>query len=171
MKRELMLLRHGKSDWSSMVDDLHRPLKQRGRKAAARIGAWLRQQKKIPEQIIASPAARAQETARIVARELGIAEKMIRTEPAIYETHWSDLLRTVRGLPKKKNRIMLVGHNTSMEELLLYLADGRVRPAANGKIMPTATLALFSFQGPWKALGPDSVCATAVIRPRELADL
>jgi len=129
MKRELLLLRHGKSDWSQPVADQYRPLNQRGRKAAGRIGAWQRLQNKVPDLIVSSPAVRALETARIVAGELGIAEKMIRVEPVIYEAHWRDLLATVRSLPRKRKRIMLVGHNTSMEELLLYLADGRVRTA------------------------------------------
>jgi phosphohistidine phosphatase len=170
MKRELLLLRHGKSDWGQPVDDQHRPLKERGKRAAERIGVWLRRQEKRPEMIISSPAVRAQETARLVAGQLGIAERMIQVEPAIYEAHWRDLLTTVRSLPRKRKRIMLVGHNTSMEELLLYLADGRVRPAANGKIMPTATLGLFLFQGSWKKLSPERVADMTVIRPRELTD-
>ena len=29
MTRELLLLRHGKSDWGTGVDDFHRPLKDR----------------------------------------------------------------------------------------------------------------------------------------------
>jgi len=168
MKRELLLLRHGKSDWDQPVDDQRRPLKKRGRKAAARIGTWIREQNKIPDLVISSPAVRALETARIVAGEVGIPETMIQLDPAIYEAHWSDLLARVRTLPKKRKRIMLVGHNTSMEELLLYLADGRAQPAANGKIMPTATLGLFCFQGSWRNLAPEQVDAVTVIRPREL---
>ena len=168
MKRELLLLRHGKSDWSQPVDDLHRPLKQRGRRAASKIGKWLQQQAMIPEVIIASPAVRAVETARIVVDELGRTNNMIQVEPAIYEAHWRELLNTIRNLSKTQKRVMLVGHNTSMEEVLLYLAADSVRPAANGKFMPTATLALFSFTGPWKKLRPEVVRTTTLIRPREL---
>ena len=38
MTRELLLLRHGKSDWSVGVDDFYRPLKDRGKRAAQRVG-------------------------------------------------------------------------------------------------------------------------------------
>jgi phosphohistidine phosphatase len=169
MKRQLLLLRHGKSDWSHPVDDLHRPLKKRGRKAAARMGQWMRRQGIVPERIISSPAVRALDTARIVAGELGLSEEMIAVEPEIYEAHWRELLTIVQGLPKKRKRVMLVGHNTSMEDLLLSLAAGRVAPAANGKLMPTAALALFLFTGGWKGLKPGRIREARVIRPRELA--
>ena len=168
MKRELLLLRHGKSDWSHPVDDLHRPLKKRGREAAAQIGRWMRQQGIVPEQIISSPAVRALETTRIVAGKLGLPEEMIAVEPEIYEAHWRELLTIVRGLPKKRKRVMLVGHNTSMEELLLYLASGALRPGINGKLFPTAALARFVFQGSWSSLQPQQVFKCELIRPREL---
>ena len=41
MARELLLLRHGKSDWSEQVEDFKRPLKDRGKRGAQRIGVWL----------------------------------------------------------------------------------------------------------------------------------
>ena len=55
MTRELLLFRHGKSDWSTGVDDYHRPLKDRGKRGAQRIGVWLAQQKMIPDLIVTSP--------------------------------------------------------------------------------------------------------------------
>ena len=43
MKRKLLLiLRHGKSDWSTGLEDFHRPLIGRGRKGARKMGAWIR---------------------------------------------------------------------------------------------------------------------------------
>ena len=56
---ELLLLRHGKSDWSAGTDDLHRPLKNRGKRGAQRIGTWMWQQDLVPDHIISSPATRA----------------------------------------------------------------------------------------------------------------
>ncbi len=36
MLRELLILRHGKSDWSGDKDDFNRPLEDRGKRAAQR---------------------------------------------------------------------------------------------------------------------------------------
>ena len=40
MSRELLLLRHGKSDWDTETDDFNRPLKDRGKRGAQRVGAY-----------------------------------------------------------------------------------------------------------------------------------
>ena len=56
--RMLLLLRHGKSDWSSNVDDRERPLAKRGRKAAQAIGRFLTEAGEAPDAVVASPARR-----------------------------------------------------------------------------------------------------------------
>ena len=64
MSRELMLLRHGKSDWTEQLDDFDRPLKDRGKRGAQRMGVWLIQQELLPDHVVSSPAERAIVTAQ-----------------------------------------------------------------------------------------------------------
>ena len=66
-KRELILMRHGKSDWSKPLSDYKRPIKKRGYREAESIGRWLKEQGLLPDLIISSPAVRARETAQTVA--------------------------------------------------------------------------------------------------------
>ncbi len=169
MKRELLILRHGKSDWSKPVDDFHRPLKKRGRKSAVRMGAWMDGQGIVPEIILSSPAVRARETARLAAEGMHIAAEVIEN-PAIYEGGLDELLQIVRSLPKYVGRVLLVGHNTGIEEFVFYLAGGRVAIPANGKLMPTAALARFVVSGAWKKFGPDRAELVEIVRPRQLAE-
>lgn len=68
MPRELLLLRHGKSDWDTDTDDFNRPLKDRGKRGAQRVGVWLLRQGLLPDLVIASPAERALVTAENAAR-------------------------------------------------------------------------------------------------------
>ena len=63
MTRELLILRHGKSDWEAGTDDFHRPLKDRGKRGAQRVGVWLLQQGLLPDHVVSSPAERAIVTA------------------------------------------------------------------------------------------------------------
>ena len=51
-KRELLILRHGKSDWDTGDTDFRRPLKNRGKRAAQRMGVWLWQQELRPDLVI-----------------------------------------------------------------------------------------------------------------------
>ena len=48
MTRELLILRHGKSDWSTGEDDFDRPLVDRGKRGAQRMGVWLATNNMIP---------------------------------------------------------------------------------------------------------------------------
>ena len=71
MKHVLILLRHGKSDWSEPVSDFQRPIKPRGFREASKVGAWLKEQDILPQLIVSSPARRARETAETVAAAIG----------------------------------------------------------------------------------------------------
>jgi len=63
MTKQLMLLRHGKSDWSADYQlDLDRPLAKRGKKAARAVGMFLDKTGQTPELILQSPARRASQT-------------------------------------------------------------------------------------------------------------
>ncbi|HBJ28222.1 histidine phosphatase family protein, partial [Cobetia sp.] len=72
MRRELLLMRHGKSDWSVAADDFHRPLKERGKRGAQRMGAWLAQEALVPDAILSSPALRARATAEKCVKSMGL---------------------------------------------------------------------------------------------------
>ena len=81
---ELLLLRHGKSDWSTNTIDFDRPLKKRGKRNAKQIGMWLLDNDLIPDLIISSPANRAISTAKIVAEILLLSDDSIKTNDRVY---------------------------------------------------------------------------------------
>ncbi len=169
MKRELLILRHGKSDWSKPVDDFHRPLKKRGRKNAKQMGAWMRAQGIIPDIIFSSPAVRAGETARLAGQAMHLVAASIVDEPSIYEGGSNELLQVVQALPKTAGRVLLVGHNSGIDDLILFLAGGIVAVPSDGKLMPTAALARFAIFGAWGKLAPNRAKFIEIVRPRLLA--
>ncbi|MCK5356130.1 MAG: histidine phosphatase family protein, partial [Methyloprofundus sp.] len=111
MNRELLLLRHGKSDWNVDTSDFYRPLNQRGKCNAQQMGKWLNEQKLAPDLIISSPAIRALTTAEIVCAAMGLAVESIQTEKNIYEASLSDLRQVLSHIPDSTQRLLLVGHN------------------------------------------------------------
>ncbi len=61
---KLALIRHAKSSWeNSALDDMVRPLNQKGHENTILMGNYLLQQRFHPKQIISSPATRALHTA------------------------------------------------------------------------------------------------------------
>lgn len=134
-----MLLRHAKSDWDDQsLRDFDRPLADRGRRDAPRIGKAIRKKGRIPDLIISSPAARARETIEAVVKSAGL-EAGPQFEETIYGAEAADLLKLIRGLPDSSSSVLLVGHNPTFEHLLARLA-------ATDEHMPTAALACIEFQ-------------------------
>lgn len=169
MKRELLILRHGKSDWSKPMGDFERPLKKRGRKNSQQMGKWMRGQELVPDYVVSSPAVRAWETARLACAAMGISQGTIREEAAAYEAGQTQLLQILREVPKASARVLMVGHNTGMEDLVLYLASGAVEWPEDGKLMPTAAVARFQVKGSWGALCAETTKFLQILRPRQLS--
>jgi len=167
MTRELLLLRHGKSDWSADADDYHRPLKDRGKRGAQRIGVWLAQQKMVPDLIVTSPAERALVSAQKACKAMGNGDAGIQRDRRIYEAVVDDLLAVLGDCPQDAGRVMLVGHNPGLEDLLVWLASTTPEPD-DGKLLPTATLARLQMPADWRLLVAGSARLDAITRPGTL---
>ena len=170
MKR-LALLRHAKSSWDEPdLDDLNRPLNERGWKAARRIGRELKHRDLRFDLVLASTAARARETID------GLQEKYefgapIRFEPRIYMASAEQLLGLIRALPDNADAPLLVGHNPGLQRLLVELTHDdesglRDRVAQQ---YPTAALAVVQLPAHrWELVEPGSGEIVELILPREL---
>lgn len=168
MSREILLLRHGKSDWDVDVDDFNRPLKDRGKRGAQRIGVWLLREKLIPDLVIASPAERALSTAEKCCKAMGQVASAIEQDRRIYGAGPADLLEVIANCPPEANRVMLVGHNPGMEQLVRELADPTPETPADGKLMATATLARLTVDCPWSEIAGTKARLIDLVRGADL---
>jgi phosphohistidine phosphatase len=170
MSRTLILLRHGKSDWSTNNDDFDRPLKKRGKNASIQAGEWLSANKQVPDFVITSPATRAMQTAEIACEAMGIKKEDIYSRKHIYLATTEELLYVLEDCPEQAQCVMLVGHNPGLEELLYYLVNGTMTIPEDGKIMPTAALAILEMPDNWLQLQSNSARLEFLIRPRDLSE-
>ncbi|MDH3526350.1 MAG: histidine phosphatase family protein [Gammaproteobacteria bacterium] len=170
MQRTLLLLRHAKSDWSSSAtDDFSRPLSRRGKHDSPRMGQWLQSHGLLPDYVVSSPAKRAHQTIKRVARELGIDSADIHWDERLYLASLSDLLAVIADCPLSTRSILLVGHNPGLESLLRHLAAASVSEPADGKLMPTAALAVLETRADWQHLQRGSAQLRELVRPRHLS--
>lgn len=169
MPKQLMILRHAKSDWNTdAASDFERPLAGRGIKDAPRMGSWMGRHGLQPEYVISSPALRAWQTVVPVCRKLGIAETDIHWDGRAYLADVESLLEVLAECPGGAGSVLLVGHNPGLEELVEHLCgDDAARPA-DGKLLPTATLARITVPDDWTGLPPDSGSLVGITRPRDL---
>ena len=142
----LILLRHGKSDWSGAEPDHLRPLARRGRRQAPEAGRWLADNVGAIDLAVVSPAERTRETWRLAAAELAVPPP-VREDDRVYAGSARSILDTLRELPRRSGDCChLVGHNPGIEDLVASLT-GRWMP------MPTSALAVIDLPGPWSTAG------------------
>ena len=170
MNRQLLILRHGKSDWSVGLGDIKRPLKTRGKRSSQRMGLWLQQQSLISDYILSSPAARAKNTAKIVAKAMGLTVQQIHYRSQLYAANLRQLKNALALCPHHSKRVLLIGHNPELESLLVFLNKGSLAIPDCGKLLPTATLAVFDMPDDWNVLSKGCGKLLSITRPKDLLD-
>lgn len=128
------MLRHAKSSWrDASLDDRDRPLNKRGKRDAPCMGRFLAAEGLVPERIVASPARRARQTARRVAEACGYKGELTWSD-RLYLADPDTILDVLADLPNGPARVLIIGHNPGLEELVEQLIG---RP----EFLPTAALA------------------------------
>jgi phosphohistidine phosphatase len=167
--RELLVLRHGKSSWDSdAATDFDRPLAKRGKRDAPRIGEWLLAEAFSPDLVISSPARRARQTARRATKALGLDPESIVYDERIYYGGMRDTLDILAECDRSFRRVLLAGHNPTLEALVSYLAGAGTSEFQAEKFFPTCALARLILPEDWVGLDAGSASLVNLIRPRTL---
>ena len=132
--KTLLILRHAKSSWdNSRLVDHDRPLSSRGKEDAPRMGRLLAREDLVPDLIISSSAERALTTAELAAISAGY-EAEIQITRHLYHADPESYIELLQQVADSHERVIVVGHNPGMEELVEQLGGHYQR-------MPTAALA------------------------------
>jgi phosphohistidine phosphatase len=142
----LLLLRHSKAVPFTGSGDHQRPLTERGRADAARLGAYILDEKFAPDAAIHSGAQRTKETLAIVAARLRPRVR-ISVEPSLYEAGRAAFLEVVRHGPDSAKSLLIVGHNPTIAEIAVRLGGTgeRAALARMAAKFPTSALAVIEF--------------------------
>jgi phosphohistidine phosphatase len=161
--KTLLILRHAKSSWEfTELPDHDRPLNNRGKRDAPRIGKMLLKEGLIPQVIISSSAIRAYSTAEKVAKACGYKGKIL-ADSSLYGSGNTAYLNILQNQHDRFDIVMLVGHNPQSEELLEILTGKMVN-------MPTCAVACVKLSiSRWKQLKDHTKGELVNIwRPKEL---
>jgi phosphohistidine phosphatase len=169
--RRLFLFRHAKTESSEPgQEDRSRVLIERGRRDAAKIGAYMASHALIPDRVVLSPAARSQESWKYMAGAMRPAPGAATMEQ-IYDATPHDILGVIMGMPASAHAVMIVGHNPSLHEVALMLvASGDIdtRERLREKL-PTAGLVIIDFAfDDWSKLHPQSGRLERFVTPKSL---
>lgn len=132
--KTLLLMRHAKSSHADAgLSDHARPLNARGRGDAPLMAAGLAEEGLLPDRVLCSTARRAKETAELfltaakVDLQAAFADRLYLAPP-------DEILAVIAEAADDSDRLMVVGHNPGMEELVTRLSGVDTS-------MPTAAIA------------------------------
>jgi len=137
--KTLFLVRHAKSSRGDpSLPDRDRPLDDRGKQDAPKMGKRLAKRDVKPDLLLSSPALRALTTAQLIAEQVGYKGNDIVVDDRLYASNADDLLAVIRALDKKLNCVMLFGHNPEFTDLAGWLSSEIID-------MPTSAVVEFNF--------------------------
>ena len=155
----LMIMRHGKSDWSAgSMTDHERPLNARGVAAATRMGEVLTQAGLVPDRVIASSATRTTSTAQLAARAGGWGAQ-VETTDRLYGATPDEVIRVIKAVPDSVGRLLIVGHEPTSSGLIGELTGAMVQ-------VKTATVAALAVADAWDEVDQWRAEIVTVLQPR-----
>jgi len=137
-------VRHAKSSWKETgLPDFDRPLNERGKKDAPRMGQRLKERQVKTDLMLASPAKRAMSTCKRIAEILAYPEEKIKTDYQLYHADEEEILSIVRNVNDKHDMLMIFGHNPGLTDFVNALSHDHKMEVAN---IPTCGVVAFSFE-------------------------
>ncbi len=125
--KTLILVRHAKSDWGNPdLDDIDRPLNERGKKDAPAMAQRLRDKKIKIEAFIASPAKRAAKTARYFAEAFGRKKEDILFKEKLYLAEPTAFYSIIANTDDKFESIAIFSHNFGITDFANMLTEMRI---------------------------------------------
>jgi phosphohistidine phosphatase len=125
--KELLLIRHAKSDWDDpSLSDFDRPLNKRGKADTPLMAHRLLDKKIKIDAFISSPAKRAKKTASIFAKEYKMDKKDILLVEKLYAAEANVFFEVIRNTNDKFDNIAVFSHNPGLTDFANLLSDVRI---------------------------------------------
>ena len=121
--KNLVLVRHAKSNWDMPLKDIDRPLDQRGLQDAHLVSSNI--QKYIPKKYImwSSPAKRASDTAVIFAQNVLYPIENIVYKDDLYTFDEKQLEEIIKSCANTFESVILFGHNAAITNFVNKFGD------------------------------------------------
>jgi phosphohistidine phosphatase len=168
--RRLFLVRHAKAELAAGREDYERKLTDRGRADARLVAKTLAARRILPDLLIHSGAARAKQTAEILAAEWRTKIEL-EEDVGLYDASLTTLLDRTRALGHADKSVGLVGHNPGLGELATALTGSGAEPEVSRLFAkyPTGAVAVLDFSiKRWKELERNSGMLALYLTPADL---
>lgn len=121
--KTLIFIRHSKSSWEQDVDDLKRPLNERGFSDAPLVAKEFKTHEFQPDAIFSSPAKRALTTCKLFMDTLNLSDELLHIEKDLYDFGGGQVRRFINTINDDLNKVMIFGHNHAFTTLVNNLGN------------------------------------------------
>jgi phosphohistidine phosphatase len=157
--KEIILVRHAKSDWPNGTADIERPLSDRGRNDCRVAADYFCQVGDLASfEVHVSIALRTAETWKLISEQLPVDLKVVSVDE-IYEASLGDLFGYLQNL--ESHSLIFVGHNPGLALLGSFLTGDQISK------FPTLSIWHIQTNGEWL---PESGQTISRIAPRANKD-
>jgi len=155
--KKLYIVRHAKSSWKyKQVNDMDRPLKQRGITDAHLIAKQLASSIKKPDLFITSSANRALHTALIFCDTFSYPLNNLQIKKQLYSFNDAYLTKTIQGLDNRFDSVIVFSHDHGINSFVNTFGD---KPIAH---VPTCGVIGIQFnETHWKNIQQGTTFLTA----------
>jgi len=162
--KTIILVRHAKSSWEDFrLPDHDRPLLDMGVRRTALIADYLAGKGIAVDLFLSSTAARAYDTAKIIAEKLNYPESKIVTNENLYHGSANDIFSELYGLPDDIKAVMVFGHNPSFT----YFVNHYLSPTIEN--LPTSGTVGISFEtDKWEEIDSSKFHVNFMVTPKML---
>ena len=160
--KSVILIRHTKSDWSNILEDFDRPIRQDRKTDTVLIAKEIAEKGTLPQSVISSPAVRTLQTAEILCSEWEYPVKDIAKDKSLYECEARDILTAIKKTDEKYDCIAIVCHNPAITVFVNQYSNASIDN------VPTTGAIRIDFDiEQWKDMKGDGK-AKWFLRPKEL---
>jgi phosphohistidine phosphatase len=124
--KNLLIIRHAKSGWDGNVVDFDRGLSDRGKNDLRLMSERLSSRFYDPQLVYCSPAKRTKKTWNAISTRLGWKEDLVEFEDELYLASIQTLLKKCSEVDEEIDRLVLVGHNPGLTELVNVCSHARL---------------------------------------------
>ena len=124
--KTITFLRHSKSSWDYILEDIDRPLNEVGIEKIKKVAESSKHQFINSDIIFSSTANRAIHTCLILTRHLSISNDKIRLSEDLYTFNHSEVFDFIKKIEDKYSQVVLVGHNPAYTEISNYFSENKI---------------------------------------------
>ena len=124
--KTITFLRHSKSSWDTILEDIDRPLNDIGVKKIKKVAKLSNDQFSNCEIIFSSSANRAIHTSLILTRELSIESNKIRICEDLYTFNFKVVFDFITKIENVYSNVVLVGHNPAYTEISNHFTENKI---------------------------------------------